>query len=115
MAGVRTIPLLESEQVTLDSSGGGFVELKPSLYGQSWNITLIAVRVEPRPVTLEPECSVFQDGRFIGGSYSGSLDSDSSVNLTLQTSQGIQAVWTGGDVGKTAILTIQGTQTITGG
>jgi len=110
----REIPLLKFLQVTLDVSGNGTVEMGPSLNGVTWHVTSIAISVEPRPSTSEPECAVYQKGTFIGGSYSGSLDS-ANGSWELQTQEKIKAVWTGGDAGKTATLTLMGKETIIGG
>ena len=111
----RTMPLRVSDQVTLDANGNGQVELKNSNYGTTWTVKLIGLRVEPRPSTLEPECSVFHDGLFLGGSMTASLDADSAITEIVQTGEAIQAVWTGGDPGKTAILSLGGEQEIIGG
>jgi hypothetical protein len=111
----RTIPLRKREQVTADASGGGQVEIRNNVYGATWNVRLIGLEGQPRPFTNEPECRVYRDGMFIGGSGSGSMDSDSAINETVNNGEGIQAVWTGGDPGATYILTLSGDQTITGG
>lgn len=108
----RTIPLLVDIATTLNASGAGEVSLKPPQYNQTWKVSLAAVSVSS--AVLEPECRLYQDGRFIGGTYSGSLDS-TDLNVTLQSNQSIKAVWTGGDTGATATLTLQGEQIIEGG
>lgn len=111
----RTIPLRKRDQVTADASGGGQVEIRNTVHGTVWNVRLIGLEGQPRPFTDEPECLVYRDGMFIGGSGSGSMDSDSAINETVNTGEGIQAVWTGGDPGATYILTLSGEQTIQGG
>ena len=105
---MRKLPLRESGEVTLDANGDGTVELTCDV--EQWDIAMCGLRVQPRPVTLEPECSVYIDGLFVGGSQSASLDSDSTFNQMMQKSQKIRAVWTGGDVGSTAILTLTGSR-----
>lgn len=113
--GTRVIPLRKRDQVTADANGNGQVEIRNGDYGTTWNVRLVGLEGQPRPFTLEPECRVYRDGMFIGGTGSGSMDSDSAINETVQTGEGIQAVWTGGDPGATYILTLSGEQTIIGG
>ena len=106
----RQIPLRESEQVVLNGTGGGQVELTCNVKG--WQIATAALQVQPRPVTNEPECSIYINGQFVGGSVTASMDADSTFNQNMQQNEKIQAVWTGGDAGKTAILSLTGTQTL---
>ncbi len=106
----RTLPLRISDQVTLDASGNGQVELTCDVAG--WTLTMAGLRVEPRPVDREPEAQIFINGQFVGGSLSASMDSDTTFGQTMQQGEKIQAVWTGGDPGKTAILSLTGTKTV---
>jgi hypothetical protein len=107
---MRTLPLRIADQVTLDGSGNGQVELTCDVAG--WTLNMAGLRVDPRPVTLEPECQIFINGQFVGGSLSASMDADTTFNQSMQQGEKIQAVWTGGDPGKTAILSLTGTKTL---
>lgn len=111
----RTIPLRKREQTTADASGNGQVEIRNNHQGVTWTVRLIGLEGQPRPFTSEPECLVYHDGMFIGGSGSGSMDADTSITEIVQSGEGIQAVWTGGDPGATYILTLSGDETIIGG
>lgn len=107
---MRTLPLRISDQVTLDGSGNGQVEMTCDV--TSWKLNMAGVRVDPRPVILEPECTIYINGQFVGGSLSASMDADTTFNQLLQQGEKIQAVWTGGDPGKTAILSLTGFKTV---
>lgn len=107
---MRTLPLRVSDQVTLDANGDGQVELTCDVQG--WSLSMAGLRVEPRPVTLEPECTIYINGQFVGGSLSASMDADTTFNQEMQQGEKITAVWTGGDAGKTAILSLTGTRTL---
>lgn len=105
----REIPLAKSAQKVIDANGYAEVELGPTQYGVTWFVNLAGVTVQPRPLTLEPECNLYKDGMFIGGTGSGGMDSMGPAQ-ELSSGQKIKAVWTGGDPGKTAILTLGGTE-----
>lgn len=107
---MRTLPLRITRTVTLNGSGAGTIQFTVDV--PLLNIQVVALRVDPRPVTLEPECSVFIDGTFVGGSQAASLDSDTTFNQVVEQQRQIKAVWTGGDAGATATITFSGMKTV---
>lgn len=113
----RTIPLNKGVEVTLNASGAGRAELGPSYYGTEWRVTRAVVKVTPA-VSI-PVCSLYagspSPNTLVGESGTGSQDTDSVLNVTLYPGQKITAVWSGGDAGATAILSIYGEQIIEGG
>lgn len=108
-----TKPLNTSCQVILGSDGSGTAQIAP--FGiEVWNISRLAVHVSTN--VKEPIAQVYTGSvaptNLYDGTYTGSLDaSDCSVPLTLMNSMPILCVWTGGDVGATATLSITGTRT----
>lgn len=100
----QRLALQENRSVILDGSGNGQVSFGPSVYGETWNIQILGVRVSS--AVNEPVARVHlgapTDLNFIGGSYSGSQDADTSLNVTLLQGQLLYVVWMGGDAGATA-------------
>lgn len=94
--------------VTLDANGSGVIDLPAPNYGQYYSISTAAVRVDPRPATLEPECAITINGTFIGGSVAASFDSDSTFTEIVYHGDKLRAQWTGGDPGKQAFLSLRG-------
>lgn len=107
---MRDLPLRESDQVTLDASGNGQVEI--TCHDFAWKISMCGVQTQPRPSSVEPELSVYINGQFVGGTQTGDLDADTTFNQFMQQGDKIQAVWIGGNPGDTAIMTLAGTKTV---
>lgn len=103
-------PVDATKSVVLDSSGNGTVKLGPTSSGQSWHITRASVQVSSN--TKEPTANLWLGNKtkFISGSYTGSNDTDNELNEYLNGSGYIMCIWTGGDAGATATLTIAGEQ-----
>lgn len=108
------IPINLANSVVLNASGGGTAKLGPNI-GQRWNILTASVLV-PTPNVLVPPCNIYIGGApisdfFIDGTYTGNLDSTSrTAGYILSAGDFIFAVWTGGDVGAKATLSIYGQQ-----
>lgn len=98
----------------LDASGNGTATLTPNRL-ETWHVTRIAVSTTTN--TLEPIAQVYvgsqAPGNLLSGTYTGSLDS-SDENQQLNPAQPLVCVWTGGDVGAKATLSVFG-QRIYGG
>lgn len=107
---MRVLPLRISGQVVLNGSGAGTIEFTVDV--SLWFLQVAAVRVDPRPVILEPECSIYVDGTFVGGSQAASLDSDTTFNQSVEQQRIVKAVWTGGDAGSVASISFTGTKTV---
>lgn len=105
-------PLYTSGNVKLDGTGAGTVVLSPKV-GQEWRLTLASVLVSTH--VAEPQCSIYIGGAatpdaFVDGTFTGSLNStDAVASHPVTPGQKVIAVWSGGDAGATATLTLRGT------
>ena len=93
----------------LDASGNGTVTLRPS--GENWRVTGIAVVASTR--VLEARCIIYLGNaisqNIILSTYSGSSgDQGDGAPIDVTDGRPLTAVWTGGDVGATVTLTING-------
>ena len=108
------IPINIAATVTLDASGNGIAKLGPNV-GQRWNVLTASVLI-PTPNVKIPPCNIFVGGAptsqfFVDGTYTGNLDSTSRTAGYIITAGGyVWAVWTGGDVGAQATLSVIGQQ-----
>lgn len=106
-------PLNTSGSVTLNASGTGTVTLAPGM-GLRWALTVAAVSTSTS--VKVPQCNIYMGGsptpdNLVDGTFSGNLDSTGRVDgLPLMNGQKVMAVWTGGDVGAKATLSITGTE-----
>lgn len=102
--------LNEADDVVLNASGNGTASIGPNGY-ETWNVTKISVFVSSN--TLEPTARVYLGSvspqNLIDGTYTGSTDS-SDTSVTVLPNQEMLCVWTGGDVGATATLSLYGTK-----
>lgn len=103
----------DAASVVLDANGNGTVSLGPKIQGQKWNLSVAAIRTST--ANKIPQCSLYMGGppdpsNMIDGTYSGDLNSSSRVDaFPLFPGQKLYAVWTGGDPGATATLSVVGT------
>lgn len=99
---------------TLSAAGAGTVALVPSRL-ETWQVTRIAV--SSTSSASEPEADVYvgtmSPANFLGGTYSGSKD-QSDEDVTIPPGTPLICVWTGGDPGAEATLSIFGTRTFGG-
>lgn len=108
----RPASLSKRVTVTLDGSGNGTVSTGPQVPGESWPPPY-TVSVKASTNTAEALCSVTVAGQFLATTTWGSTgDSNSDGALTLYPGTEVQAVWTGGDPGATASLTVTGTRQV---
>lgn len=116
-----TVPLRQSVPVTLDASGGGTARLGPVSLRETWYPQVASVGTNQGPgdpVVSEAQCKVYQgedatQPNFCDGTLSGSTgDSTSNVSGPLYCGQYVWAVWTGGDAGAQACLTVTGSRQI---
>lgn len=115
----RTVPLTASASVTLSGSGNGTVTLGPSLPGVSWNPSTVAVLVQPASTTVVSQFLLYngpaQPSNFAGGTYTGDNNSTDLAVPPMFAGAVLTGVWTGGNPGATATMTVTGTQDIPGG
>jgi hypothetical protein len=104
----RTVPLNTSGTVKLSAAGAGTVTLAPTGL-ENWHVTRVAVTVTTN--VLEPVARVYigsvAPGNLLAGTYTGSLDS-SDEDQYVSPGQPLLCVWTGGDAGATATLSVFG-------
>lgn len=105
---MQTLPFRLVKTVMLNGSGAGAINFSPTV--GTWEVSQVAALASSN--TNEPEFSVFIDGVFVGGSYSGSKTTDTTFNQEVQAQQVLQGVWTGGDAGAIATMVITGKKTV---
>ena len=113
----RSVPLNVTVSVRLDGAGGGTAQAGPISAREVWHPA--SVHVQASSAVAEAVCNIyigdspvqpnFMDGTF-SGSSGDSSDRVSSVPVTC--SWYVWAVWTGGDPGATATLTVTGTKDV---
>lgn len=112
---MRQLRLNAKAYTVLDGDGNGTASTGPESYQEQWSGLTAAVRVATN--ASEATCSVYAGaaatpGYFRGATTWGSTG-DSTTNLsTVQIGGSVFAVWTGGDPGATATLTVTGTRTV---
>lgn len=111
-------PLNVSASVVLNASGNGTVTLGPTRPGVSWTPAIVAVTVNPTSATVTSVFMLYngsaQPGNFIAGSYTGDINSSGLALPPMFAGQIITGVWSGGNPGATATMTLTGTQSIGG-
>lgn len=103
-----------AKPVTLALSGGvvtGTLELGPDDGAPFWNVTKVAVFTSRPGRAPIPSCTVYLDETSSRGyqdsTYDGSRDS-SDCDIDVRRGQHLIAVWTGGQVGDIATLSLTG-------
>jgi hypothetical protein len=113
---VTEVPLSVYASVTLDGSGNGTARTGPPAHGVLWRPAVASVRVSTG--TLSPTCKLYvgpaaTDQYFIDGTFTGNQNSTDAVKgQVLQLGDFVWAVWTGGDVGAQATVTVGGVKEI---
>lgn len=112
------VPLSDFVQITLDGSGGGTARLGPRAHGQVWKPTVASIKMAgPTPAGLAT-CFVYAggyvgDANFVDSTYDVNNDStDRVTGQALALGQYVFAVWSGGNPGALATLTVNGTKEI---
>lgn len=109
----RRQALNTSRSVTLDASGNGRLELGPDTVAGPpyWNVTRVVVRTDRPGQAPVPILSLYLDTEDANGlqdvTYDGSRDA-TDVDLDLTRGQHLIAVWTGGQAGDVATLSVSG-------
>lgn len=100
-----------SASTTLDASGNGRVELGPDRGVPYWNVTKYLVKTDRPGQAPIPECSVYVDfedsDHEQDSTYDGSKDA-SECDIDLSRGQHVIAVWSGGQSGDRATLSLAG-------
>lgn len=111
---MRQLPLSAKAYVTLDGSGNGTASTGPLSFGEQWTDATASVRVATN--TDEAICSIYAGagatpGYFVSSTTWGSTGDSTSVPV-VKVGGNVFAVWTGGDPGAQATLTVTGTRTV---
>ena len=109
------VPLNESATVKLNGSGAGTARVGPISARETWTPGNASVSVSSN--TNEATCSIYvgdsaTQRNFVDSTFTGS-SGDSSDRLgasTVKVGAYVFAVWSGGDAGATATLTVTGTK-----
>ena len=112
---MRTLPLTAKAYVTLDANGNGTASTGPQSSGEQWDAGNAAVRVATN--VNEAICSVYAGaaataGYFCGATTWGSTGDSTSNVPVVKMGGSVFAVWTGGDPGQVATLTVTGTKQV---
>ena len=104
-----------SVSVTLSGAGAGTASIGPTFPRESWDVAVASVSVATN--TAEATCKVSQGAiagqTFVDGTTWGSTgDSTSNFSAPVYSGSQVFAVWTGGDAGAAATLTVTGTRRI---
>lgn len=100
-----------SDDTTLNAAGAGRVELGPDRGAPYWNVTKMMVSTSRPGQAPIPRCVVYLDEESSrgkqGSTYDGS-DDESDCDIDVARGQHLIAVWTGGQAGDTATLSLTG-------
>lgn len=114
---MSTVPLNESAYVTLDATGAGTVRLGPRAHGQTWHPQIASVATST--ATKSPTCKLYVGGPtlsssvLVDGTYTGEQNATDAVGgWELRLGNYVWAIWSGGDAGAQATLTLAGSQDI---
>lgn len=112
---MRTLPLRANANTVLDANGNGTANVGPESFLESWTGVTASVRCSTN--VNEAICLVYggaaaSPGHFSDGTTFGSTG-DSSQNVPdIQQGGNVFAVWTNGDPGAQAYLTVTGTKQV---
>lgn len=112
---MRTLPLNAFAATTL-SGGAGTASIGPTAQGEVWQNFTVSVHCATN--VSEALCRVYVGGDsspayFCDGTTWGSTgDSTDNVPASLAVGSQVFAVWSGGDAGTTAYLTVTGTRQV---
>ncbi len=107
----RRQQLNAAASVILDASGGGRLELGPGSGPPYWHLTKVMVKTDRPGRAPVPACSVYLDGEddasLQGSTYDGSRD-ETECDIEMTRGQHLIAVWSGGQAGDRATLSVTG-------
>lgn len=112
---MRQLPLRATASVTLGGSGAGTAYVGPLSAGEQWSSIQASVRVATN--VSEALCSIYAGagtsaGYYADGTTWGSTG-DSTTNIPpVHVGGSVWAVWSGGDAGSQATLTVTGIRTV---
>lgn len=113
---MATTQLSVSASVVLDDTGAGSVAVGPTSQGEQWTVASVGVHCSTN--VNESMCRVYagngdSSAYFVDATTWGSTgDSTDSVAFPIMPGMSITAVWSGGDAGATAYVSVYGTRTV---
>lgn len=111
MSEQRRQALNVAARAVLDASGTGRVELGPDKGAPFWNVTKMMVATSRPGVAPIPRCVVYLDEESLrgkqGSTYDGS-DDESDCDIDVRRGQHLIGVWTNGQSGDEASLSLTG-------
>lgn len=112
---MRQLPLSVKAYATLDGSGNGTASVGPLSPGESWSGVTAAVKVATN--ASEATCAVYAGAAatpcYFAGATTWGSTGDSTTNVpVVKVGGNVFAVWTGGDPGAQATLTVTGTKAV---
>jgi hypothetical protein len=101
--------------ITLNGSGNGTASSGPLRVKEHWQVSFASVAVAT--AVKQATCSIYvgtslSSATFVSTTTLGSSGATCGINQDLQPGQSVFAVWSGGDAGEVATLTIFGTYSI---
>jgi hypothetical protein len=107
------VSLNENGTVKLDGSGNGTARVGPIGHGVTWILRTAAVKANTR--VKEAICNIYVGNlptadNFADATYTGSSGnaSDAVSGMEVRQNSYVWAVWTGGDAGSQATVTVTG-------
>jgi hypothetical protein len=111
---MTTVPLAETTSIVLDGSGNGTAHLGPRGMGTVWLPQVVSIKTST--AVKSPTCKVYAgasatDDNFVDGTYTGAQNATDNIGgQRIYPGFQIWAVWTGGDAGATATLSVSGSK-----
>ena len=112
---MRTLPLTMKAYATLNSEGDGTAYVGPLSPGEVWSGLNVSVRVATN--VNEAICSIYAgaaatQGCFADATTWGSTGDSTSNVPAVRVGGNVFAVWSGGDAGQQATMTVTGTKQV---
>jgi hypothetical protein len=109
--------LYEFATVTLNGSGNGTARVGPIGAREVWSPLNASVRTNESTITNEAQCAIYvgpdaSQPNFKGLTFTGSSGDATDLSGTVKIGNFIWAVWTGGDPGAVATLSVTGTKEV---
>jgi hypothetical protein len=107
------VPLNQGVDVVLNADGDGRAVLGPTYGPSTWHVQTISVRTSQPGQGDIPQCAIYRgtedSNGYVDTTYDGSAD---STDVNFDITQGVQiiAVWTDGNPGDIATLSVYGTR-----
>lgn len=113
---MTTLPLRESIQITLDSSGAGTVRLGPQSHRETWHAPAVSVKTRTPVTTGACQCNVYvgtdsSDANFRDGTFSGDTGGTTdAIADDIRLPNAIFIVWSSGTPNDIATAVVTGTK-----